>query len=219
MSKIVLILVLCLCMGCADAASVSYTATAPLQQTYWSQILTLPQFDSALGTLDSVTLRFTGRVEGSASFESLDADPTTVKMTLGAILTLLRPDSSVILAVSPAASTTDTVSAYDGTMDLTGTSGKTYSGLWATDAQSLYLDAVTNDLSPYIGGGNLSMTATAKGNSFGSGAGNLVLLFRASASAVAQVTYEYTQVPEPSSLAMISLGALSLAGLIRRNRR
>jgi len=217
--KFVLLLILCASIGCANAATISYSDTAPVQLTYWSQILTLDKFDPTLGNLLSVTWELTGHVEGATSFESRDAQPATVTTTLGAILSLYRMDSSLIVAASPSVSTSDGVTAYDGTIDFGGGSGRAHPGLSATKVESVAFTDPPDDLSAYIGSGTFNVTATGSGNSFGSGAGNLILMFQTSGSSVAKVTYEYTPVPEPSALGALASGLLSLMGLVRYRRR
>jgi len=214
--KIVVLLILCFCACSAHSAVVTHNVSAPLQSTYWSQVFTLPKFDPTLGTLNSVTFELTGRVEGSVSFESLDVEPATVSMTLGAIVTLFHSDNTVIATTSPSVTTTDYVGAYDGVIDLDGASGRTHSGLWSSTVQSYCIASC--DLSQYVGPGTFDVTVAATGNSGGHGAGNLLMLFRASASAAAQVRYDYTAIPEPSSFMAMSLGAVSLFGLARRRR-
>jgi hypothetical protein len=124
-----------------------------------------------------------------------------------------------MLTASPSVSNTDSISAFDGVIDLGGTSGRYRPDLTATSVESLYLSAISDDLSGYVGPGLLNVTTTTTGNSSGRGAGNLVLMFQTAASAVVRVTYEYTPVPEPSSLLAISLGAFGLAGYARYRRR
>lgn len=216
---LIVFLVLSLCACCANAATVSYSDSAPVGYTYWSQALSFPKFDSSLGTLLSVTFRLTGRVDGSVGFESKDAQPAVVETCLSAVIALLSPESSLIVSATPAITFVDSVTAYDGIPDLGGTSGKSRSDLSATKSESAGFAVPADDLSGYIGPGTLDLTATATGCSKGSGAGNLMLFFTTGASAVAEVVYEYTPVPEPSSVMAVSLGALSLAGLIRFRRR
>ncbi len=219
MKKAILLLVLCLSVAGANAATISYSDTAPAGLTYWSHVLTLPKFDPSLGSLQSVTFQLAAHVEGTAQFESLDAQPATVNMTLGAILSLLRPDNSVIVTAAPSVSTSDNVTAFDTVIDFAGTSGKIYPNLTADASNSVQFTSPPDDLSAYIGAGTFNVTATAAGNSYGSGAGNLILLFRTTPSAAAEVTYEYTPVPEPSSLIALWFGGLSLIGLATNRRR
>ena len=88
--------------GAAQAASsVTYSDSIGLATTDWNQNVSVPKFDPALGTLDSITFKLIGHVEGNARFESLDASPAVITMDLKATLTLLRPDLSPILAVIP----------------------------------------------------------------------------------------------------------------------
>lgn len=202
----------------AGASTVSYGPYAqPLSTTNWSTSITLPQFDPALGTLNSISFVLFGHVEGTAKFESMDAAPAVITMDLSAMLKLKRPDLTDLVVTIPVASTSDNASAFDGTIDFGGTSGNTYGGLSANDTESATTSTAA-DKALFTGLGSIVLPVTASGASTGSGAGNLLLQFQTSASAWATVTYDYTAVPEPSSLLalMSGLGVIGLA--IRRKR-
>jgi hypothetical protein len=117
-------------------------------------------------------------------------------MNLQATITLQRPDLSTLVTVIPLAQTSDFVTAFDGSIDFGGTSGKTYSGLSGDATES---NCVTDpaDLALFTGTGTIVLPAKAIGTSTGSGAGNLILQFNTSASAQANVTYWY-HCPSPT---------------------
>jgi len=199
--------------ACAEGAVISHTDSVPLAITDWSGSISVPKFDSSLGTLNSVTCKLSGQVEGSAKFESLDSDPATVTMNLSAIMRLNRPDSTTLVITIPIADTSDNVDEFDGTVDYAGGSGRTFSGLSASLTESATYSSAA-DLALFTGVGSITLPVMADGASTGSGAGNLVLQFATSASAGVEVIYNYT-VPEPGTLALLSLGTL---GMIRRRR-
>ncbi|MFI5381692.1 MAG: choice-of-anchor E domain-containing protein, partial [Tepidisphaerales bacterium] len=115
--------------GAAHAGIVTYSDSIPLDATNWNSSVTLPKFDPSLGSLTSIDVTIAGHVEGSAAFESKDAQPATVTMKLQAKLTLQRPDLSTLVVTIPVVNTSDSVTAYDGVLDYAGTSGKTYPSL------------------------------------------------------------------------------------------
>ena len=53
----------------AQAASITHTDAFPLSTTNWSDMLTIPKFDPALGTLTEVSITLSGVVEGDAKYE------------------------------------------------------------------------------------------------------------------------------------------------------
>jgi len=202
----------------ATAATVSYGPYAiGLSTTNWANSIGLQMFDPSLGTLNSISFTLNGHVEGNAKFESMDASPATVGMDLSAMLTLQRPDLSTLVVTIPLASTTDNVTAFDGTIDFGGTSGKTYNNLNANDSDSATTSTAA-DKALFTGLGFINLPVKAQGASTGYGAGNLLLQFQTLASASASVTYDYTPIPEPSSLLALMSG-LGLVGFAVRRRR
>ena len=174
--------------ACAD--SVSHVASIPLSSTNWSDSITIPKFDLAGCTLDSVCFSLDGHVEGLAKFESEDASPATITMNLQATITLERPDSTPLATVIPLVQTNDDVTAYDGVLDFGGTSGKTYADLSGDKTESA-CTIDPDDFALFTGAGDITLPAQAVGSSYGSGAGNLWLQFSTSASVGATVTYYY----------------------------
>lgn len=194
--------------------SQSFTASVPTQRTNWVTNLVFPKFDSSLGTLTSVSFTISGTVSGTAAFESLDSQPATVTVELKARIGLQRPDLTDLVVVIPIASNTETVSAYDGTTDFGGTSGRTYTTLAATlsNTQTSFAAADLALFTATFAGETISLPAFANGESSGSGAGNLLTLFSTFGSAEAKV--EYTYVPAPGAAALF--GLVGLAGVRRR---
>jgi len=201
-------------VSAAQADTIMFSDNVALQSTNFMTSVTLPKFDPSLGTLDKVTLKLAGHVEGMAQFESLDADPATVDMELAAEIKLQRPDLSTLVITLPLVMTTDNVTAFDGMIDFGGTSGKSYPLLTADDMNSVMTMSMM-DLALFTGPGNIMLPVMATGASTGSGAGNLLLQFSTSASANVMVTYDYT-VPEPATAGLLGLGALAS---VRRRRR
>lgn len=205
-SKAVFALALFLWVAEAPAASIMFSDDVFLQTTNFNSSVSIPKFDSNLGTLDKITFKLGGHVEGQAKFESLDGAPTTVEMQLAAQIKLQRPDLSVLVVALPMAMTSDMVTAFDGVADFGGTSGMTYPALSANQVE-MTMTVNPVDFALFTGGGNIVLPVMATGASSGSGAGNLLLQFNTSASANVMVTYDYT-VPEPATAAFIAMGAV-----------
>jgi hypothetical protein len=181
----------------ADIVIVQYDDAVALNQTNWSDTVSFPLFDPALGTLLSVSFELAGHVEGSAMFESLDAAPATVTMNLAAEIDLQRPDLTSLVTVLPLAATVDNVTAFDGVIDFGGTSGRTYENLSGDDSDSSSSNNA-GDLALFTGVGTIDLPCSALGASSGSGAGNLILQFMTSASADVSVIYEYEEPVVPT---------------------
>lgn len=187
--------------------------------TNWSSGIVLPKWDPTLfpgQMLTGISFDLQGEVEGDARFESLDGAPATVTMNLQATVTLIDPSLNVLAAVIPVANTSDNVTAFDGTIDFGGTSGKSYLGLTGSDSDT----GNSVDFPTFTGAGNILLPITGSGTSNGSGAGNLVLQFLTSASASASVTYTYQAIPEPTGFVIAGMALIGLVGarLVGRRR-
>jgi hypothetical protein len=208
-----------LAVSLVKADTLTYNYSITLQSVGWTEDMIIPKFDPTLGTLNSITFTLQGTVTGDAKFESRDKDPSTVTMDLAAKIELQRPNNSTLVQIIPLAATSDNVTAYDGTTDFGGTSGKTYTGLSATQTDSSVSPPPAGDLTLFTGPGNITLKVKARSASDASGPGNLVTQFSTNAGALATVVYDYTPVPEPTGMIAMLAGFGGLVGFIRRRRR
>lgn len=203
------------------AANIEFSDAIDLMTTNWTQDVTFPKFDPALGDLNAVTLELQAFVKGLARFESLDPLPTSVTMNFFATVRLRRPDLTDLLVASPGTSRTTMVSAFDNEIDFDGTSGRTYNDLGgsAMSAMTLLAPFAPDDAALFVGSMEIvTLNVRAVGASNGNGPGNLILLFNTEAAANVRVIYEYTPIPEPASLILV-IGALLLPRRFFRRRQ
>ena len=106
-----------LLVGSASAATVSYNNSVAMTPTTFNNSLILPKFDTSLGTLTSISFTLGGNILATEKFESQDSSASTVNSSVGAKLTLERPDLSTLLITLPGTTFSDAVSAYDGILD------------------------------------------------------------------------------------------------------
>lgn len=179
--------------GYAAAAEIVYVDSVPLTQTDWKDTLQIPQFDPALGELNGIELALSAQVDGKGQFESLDAQSATITVKLIAKVDLMRPDGAWIVDANPQASEQVNVTAYDGTLDFDGTSGKTFSQMIGYDKSDTITFQSASDFSLFIGTSMLDLPVQAFGESRGEGAGNLALSFTTAATARVSVKYIYEE--------------------------
>jgi hypothetical protein len=156
----------------------------------------VPKFDPHLGTLRQVTLRLTGRVEGSSRFENLDARPLSVTQTLSTLLELRTPTDGALLQALPLRKTSDEASAYDGSTDYAGASGRTHPGLRADHVVEVQIVGVP-ELRLFTGSGELSLSLLSRPTCGGLGAGNFTQFFTTRSGATLVVIYTYEAAPVP----------------------
>lgn len=179
----------------ASAQSVSFMETIPLTTTNWSDSVTVSKFDPDLGDLLSIDFELQAFTEGSAQFESSDAQPSVVTLNFEVAISLERPNNSLIVAASPSVMTVDNATAFDGVVDFGGTSGVSHNNLNGNQIETASSPRPVSDLALFTGPagnpGTITLPVAAVGNSSGSGAGNLSLIFMSMAGANVMVTYNF----------------------------
>ena len=185
----------------ALAGQTTVSDSIPLQLTNWNENLTIPQFNPALGTLDSISIRFEVNIEGRIGVENTSPVPEVLQATLGSEMRLFAPDLvTQLLFLEPSSPFPNiNLTEYDGNTDFGGTSGFTTPLL--TDARTGFLSVPPRGiltLAMFTGTGNVVFPASAQGNSdFEGDTGNEASFFNLSAAARLIVTYFYTGEKQP----------------------
>lgn len=208
------------CLGVGKAQAISYAVSLPLATTNWEQTIDLPQFDPAICPYGTpIAFSMGGQVEGTIKFENTDAEFATITAKLAAELLAEDPTNpgTYFLTVQPSVDSTETVSAFDGTIDFGGSSGRTYTNLMGSDYAAIILTsgALYDRFFVGISVPQNLIDIHVHALSSGAGAGNLILQF----ITLAGVDVEETCVPEPKTLLLLGIGLAGLAGYAYRRRR
>ncbi|MCB0083978.1 MAG: choice-of-anchor E domain-containing protein, partial [Caldilineaceae bacterium] len=78
----------------AQAEERSYGDEIPVKLTNWTDVLSIPRFDPSQGILTKIDFVLTGKVNGRASLENLDAEAAIVSAESVADIRLDRPDGT-----------------------------------------------------------------------------------------------------------------------------
>lgn len=221
--KKLLALALVAAAGSAQAGTIVLNDTFGLTTTNWTNALSsLSQFDSTLGTLNSVKIELSGDIVQALKAENTGTTADTLTPIAGANL-LFRQGTTTLqtLALSNTGSSFS-ATAFDGNSDFAGTSGVDFGNLTAAGSLPAFTYTSAADLAAFIGTGNLgAFNVRAVGAGFiGSDNGNLDSSISTQARYNLTLTYDYTApvtpIPEPTSMALVGLGALGLAAARRR---
>lgn len=199
----------------------SQSAVVAVAPTDYQSVLMFNQFDDMGGSriLQSVTFSIDGQVTGSAEFENLGANASTIEYNYSATLTLSDPMANELVVSIPGLNDSFDASAFDGTIDFGGTSGITLDDLNESQyEEETYMDAPT--LAAFTGVGTIDLTFDAAGSSRVVGGGNIISRFLTNAGGTVKVVYMYTEqsVSAPTSIALLGLTLLGLAS-VRRDRK
>jgi hypothetical protein len=206
------------------AGLLSYTVTGsvPFMPTPWSSSVTVPQFPTSLGTLESVTLNL-----GSSMSTTLTAGNISFYVPLAAnssgsastVVQLTLQDSSGSLTSAPQLtfmSPFETYNLSDGSIGAPGTTDS-----WSLSAMgsssTTYTDAHTLGEFSVSGSGNITLSALGNAITDQINTGGASYAAQTSdAGVIAAVTYTYsTTAPEPTTFALLGSGMAALLAFWR----
>lgn len=193
MKTIALIGAALLCFIGTFAASITHTATIFVAPTDWSATNSVPQFDTALGTLTNVSVSVAINGRTSIRYENLDENYEGYQVTAGGTITGVATVASFTVTTKLTNSHTQAVGGWDGIPDYSGPGAFliTKTGTSANSANSA-------EVTPFIGIGNIPLIASATGAGFYDGPGDYAFGVSTRASALVTVTYEFSPPVCPS---------------------
>jgi hypothetical protein len=172
-------------------STILQTQTVADSAVGWSVPLSFNQFDPSLGVLSSIDVGIVGDVTGTAAIQNLGATAASLQVNLPGTIDVAAPDGTWLASVSPIASTTVNLGAYDGTTDFTGTSGTVVAGFSnVATAVSDYVPSPCTGAA-IVGTGSIDLTASSQVTSSLYADGNLLSLTQGEAGATVSVQYNY----------------------------
>lgn len=200
----------------ANAATVSFNFSNPMQTTEINQTGNLGLFDGALGTLTAVSLSFSGANATQLQLTNSAAQAQTVRATSTTELyfgSSLAGLNTLITAANPVVVLSTTV----GPTSIASGASVTFGPL--TDSDTIvWTSQLSGILSSFSaqGGGDFAVTCQSlSGLAVQGGGGNVSTTQNTQAGCSAAVEYTFSptpqQVPEPGALALVGIALAGLA--------
>jgi hypothetical protein len=209
MKKIVLVFVIALVYVWSFAETVSYTryqsgVTPVYENLDWSgaslATVSIPQFDSSLGTLTRVDLTIQYDINQDLYVENLNVEASNVRVR-GLCLAIWSNLPNGIPDEEYNTRTNNTYydyDGYDGLVDYAGPSGRTFEDQTDGDFSDF---SFTSSLTSFIGTGTIDMNVDTESEYSVSSGGNVDVVLLSKALATATVTYTYDPITLPVELA------------------
>lgn len=181
--------------------------------------ISLIQFNSAMGTLNSVTIDLSSVFNYGTQFENTSPNSgSTVTKNLDQWLQIVALGQTMLDTGSVHYNLVKSVGVYDGAKDYAGASGFTVSD--ASGATNSHLTISGAALASYVGTGSLLLDVLSNASfSGGFTGGNGSFLNSQDFVTSATVTYDYTPTPIPAAAWLLGSGLMGLVGLRRKGKK
>ena len=193
-------------LGVCTALPTNTVALGPTPTNWSNPLITIPKYDGSSGSLCMVVVRLSASLEAQVQATNTSNAPASLTTTINVNANITAPSPITSFAATPINSM-QSLNVPAG-----GSAGFTAGPFPSSQTQNFTMPA---DLAAFNGPGFLIFSAAANGTfTFTTSTGNAIVDGTTTASAQIDVTY---WVPEPSSIALLALGSLTI--FHRRRRR
>ncbi len=203
----------------AGTLSLSYTTTTPIgmQTTDWSGSLSFPQFNSSLGSLNSVTLDLSGSLNTALNVYNISnfIPPGEPSSGSAGTQSFIKVEDPGLTLASPALTLSSPSYAYALAM-----AGSSSSGLMSNTGTSSNTYTSPAELTEFTGGGSIVLSASTLTTTLTQNlGGNTASAQNTTAALTGTVIYTYTTpVPEPPTPGLL-FAAAGAALMVHRGWR
>ena len=205
---LILAMICSLVAGLCSADTISYTTTTPIASslTDWANTLSFQQFDSSLGTLNSVKIDLNASL--STIISIVNISPTGSSSGNGQTKVSLTVDDAGNNLNNPVIEMLSSVFSYSVGPGGTATSGILIQNGTSSDT---YTTTTLVVLTEFTGPGSILLNAsTLTSTILTNTGGNTYAAQVTYADLGGAVTYDYDPIPEPATIAMLGLGSIAL---------
>jgi hypothetical protein len=183
----------------------TYTSVQPETAAEWAHDFSFPQFDPALGTLDSVHITATYDFTTSGSVSNTDQSSKVLWFQAGSLLSLTLPGTLGVLEDAPLGPQIH--------YKLPAFGSASYGAFSASASTEVILTGAA--MASFIGTGTVDLPGQTQTQELlkeiiDGGGGKIDVALATTAGATITLQYFDAQVPEPSALALLALGACLL---------
>lgn len=179
----------------AAVASITKEVDFGVARTNVSRSGALPLFDPTLGRLTSVRLVAEGALTSAVQLENLEASATDMKAQLDG--SIRYQVGNAVLQSSPSRTLQATVGAFDGSLDLAGSSAKNFGLTQLNGTFNPVTLTDPADVASFVGRGTMPVSQAASLTSYACGSGNLMAVVRSTAQGKVKVVYTYQPRSDP----------------------
>ena len=194
----------------ADVISAMYDYPTNNTTPTWQGSFLVNQFDDALGTLNSVTLAFSGDISGTATYHNNAGTEKTFQLVVSDTMKFL---DTYMLTISESWSQT-IAKKSDG-------AAHTFTNVTNTLSSPITLNDANPNFAGYIGTGTISIPIQASASAYSSDINGHFTTVDVLSQGHLTVTYDYAPVsnpvPIPPAMWLLGAGLIGLVGVRRRS--